>query len=114
MKLSAIFLTLLIGFFSSNAIAAKLCPNGQYVDRGPCKLCPDGSYIGGGGSCKLTPSGSYVREQNNSGYNANRPKLTPQGTYVEGGRGTRLCPDGTYVAGSRCKLTPSGKYIGVN
>lgn len=53
--------------------AAVLCPNGQYVNTGPCTLCPDGSYIGGGGHCTLAPDGKYVN---------GTPRLTPNGGYV--------------------------------
>ncbi len=90
--------------------AAVLCPNGQYVNTGPCTLCPDGSYIGGGGRCTLAPDGKYVN---------GTPRLTPNGGYV-GGNGptqpqqqpTTLCPDGSYVAGKTCVLMPNGRYIG--
>ena len=89
----------------------KMCPDGSYVDRGPCKLCPDNTYIGGGGRCKLTPNGGYVRQTPDAKQN---PRLTPGGTYIESGRGRKLCPDGSYVAGKRCKLMPDGSYIGVD
>ena len=94
-------LSLLIILASSMATASTLCPDGSYVDRGPCKLCPDGSYIGGGGNCRLTPNGSYIRQSDNES-----PRLTLNGDYISGGSGMKLCPDGNYVSGSRCKLTP--------
>ena len=112
--MSAIKYLILLGalfLFPADSIAVTLCPDGSYVDRGPCKLCPDGSYIGGGGSCNLTPSGSYTRQNDN--YN-NSPRLAPSGKYIEGGRGMTMCPDGNYVAGSRCRLAPNGQYIGVD
>jgi hypothetical protein len=94
--------------FPLSATASYLCPNGIYVDKGPCKLCPDGIYIGAGGRCTLTPANGYVRQIDNA-----PPKLMPNGKYVEGGKKTTMCPDGTFVAGSRCKLMPNGKYVGV-
>jgi hypothetical protein len=87
---------------------SRLCPDGSYVDRGPCKLCPDGKYIGGGGACQITPKGDYVRGNENT-----RPKIAPDGSYTSGGKQT-LCPDGTYVAGHQCVLAPNGKYVGKN
>jgi len=94
-----------------------MCPNGTYVDKGPCKMCPDGSYIGNGGSCRLAPNGAYIRQQpdsNRPSLENNRPRLSPGGSYIEGGRGMKLCPNGQYVAGSRCKLMPDGSYIGID
>jgi hypothetical protein len=88
-----------------------LCPDGSYVDRGPCQLCPDGSYIGGGGRCQLTPKGNYTRQRDEW----SQPQLTPRGNYIEGGsRQTILCPDGNYVSGRSCQLTPDGTYIGID
>lgn len=83
-----------------------LCPNGSYVSSGPCTLCPDGSYVGGGAQCALTPGGGYVPG------GSSPPQLAPDGTWHPGGGNVILCPDGTYVTGSRCVLTPSGRYVG--
>ncbi len=89
--------------------SSYLCPNGSYVDKGPCKICPDGSWIGAGGRCAIAPGGGYVRQTG-----TNSPVLTPKGTFVEGGRGTVTCPDGSFVAGSRCQIAPNGTFIGVD
>jgi len=91
----------------SIALAQTLCPDGNYVSKGPCVLCPNGKYVGNGAQCQLTPGGTYVERKELSS-----PQLTPNGSYVSGGSRQILCPDGSYVAGSRCVLTPNGKYVG--
>jgi hypothetical protein len=102
-----LFASLLFLLGAVSGFAQVLCPDGSYVDRGPCRLCPDGSYIGGGGGCRLAPDGSFVRERGRSS-----PQLAPDGSYVSGGGKIILCPDGTYVSGRRCVLAPNGTYVG--
>jgi len=98
-------------FFPVPAMAQQpvMCPDGSYVDRGPCTLCPNGSYIGSGGQCRLTPDGNQVRQPPSGA----PPRLTPGGGFIEGGRGMTLCPNGQYVSGRSCRLMPDGSYIGV-
>jgi hypothetical protein len=86
-----LFALLFFLFAATIGVAQVLCPDGSYVDRGPCKMCPDGSYIGGGGTCRIAPDGTYVRQRGSSS-----PLIAPNGTYVGGGGNTILCPDGTY------------------
>ena len=113
-------LFVLLSIASGTAAAQTLCPDGTYVDRGPCQLCPNGKYIGGGGRCALAPDGSYVRgnsepskvEPRTAPIRNDGPRLAPDGSYVGGGRGPTMCPDGSYVAASRCVLAPNGKYVG--
>ncbi len=71
-------------------------------------MCPDGRYVGGGVQCQMAPDGSYVPSRGNT-----PPRMVPpNGSYIQGGIGMAMCPDGSYVAGSRCVMTPSGKYVG--
>ncbi len=105
---NALALTLCgLGVVGSAFSQTAMCPDGTYVNRGPCQLCPDGKYIGASGHCTLAPDGSYVP----GGYN-HPPQLAPDGSYVPGGGTPRLCPDGTYVSGDQCVLTPDGHYVG--
>ena len=96
--------------FQVTAYATYLCPNGTYVNEGPCVLCPDGSYIGAGATCQLAPNGSYVPESQGG------PQIQPNGQYLpsngSGNSNSILCPDGSYVNGNRCELTPDGHYVG--
>ena len=103
--LAASILTL--GLPLSVSAQTFMCPDGNYVSKGPCTLCPNGKYVGSGAQCQLTPSGSYVPK-----VEGKNPQLTPSGGYVQGGAPKTLCPDGTYVAGTRCVLAPNGKYVG--
>lgn len=100
---------MMLGWATYGTAQTAICPDGSYVDRGPCKICPDGKYIGAGGYCQITPKGDYVRGDQNSA-----PRITPNGSYVSGtsGGSTTLCPDGSYVAGTQCVLAPNGKYVG--
>ena len=94
---------------SQTSWGMSMCPDGSYVDRGPCKICPDGSYIGAGARCSLAPDGNYTQQRSD-----NQPRITPKGGYISGDGPQKMCPDGSYVSGSRCKLTPNGTYIGVD
>jgi hypothetical protein len=38
--------------------------------------------------------------------------MTPRGGYISGGKDMTMCADGSFVSGTRCELTPSGKFIG--
>ena len=104
---------LYFGFIAVLSVAAQaapfLCPNGKYVSSGPCNLCPGGSYVGGGETCTIAPDGKYVGTKD-----ASKPlALGPDGKWHDSGnKALLLCPDGSYVSGTRCELTPSGKYVG--
>lgn len=78
----------------------RICADGSYV-AGTCNLAPDGTYTGG--LPRLAPDGTYV---------GGTPRLAPNGSYVGGSGRTIMCPDGSYVSGERCRLTPSGTYVG--
>lgn len=95
------------GTKETGAQSPYMCPDGSYVSRGPCIMCPDGRYVGGGVQCQMAPDGSYVPSRGNT-----PPRMVPNGSYIQGGIGMAMCPDGSYVAGSRCVMTPSGKYVG--
>jgi hypothetical protein len=105
MKLFSVALLSIV--FSSAAQSAYMCPDGSYVAQGPCTMCPNGRYVGGGAQCQMAPDGSYVPSQGNS-----TPRMAPDGSYVQGGGKMTMCPDGSYVAGSRCVMTPNGRYVG--
>ena len=95
-----------VALLLGSARAADLCPDGSYVDRGPCQLCPDGSYVGAGHGCGLAPDGSYVPNREGA-----FPRLAPDGSFVPGDGPTTLCPDGSYVSGRSCRLAPDGSYV---
>lgn len=91
---------------AADARAATLCPDGTYVSGPRCVLAADGSYVSGGtgfGSPRLAPDGTFV---------PGTPRITPGGNFVGGPGRNILCPDGTFVTGSRCELTPNGRYVG--
>lgn len=108
--------SILVVGMPSVALAQYLCPDGNYVSRGPCTICPNGKYVGGGAQCQIAPDGSYVprQESNSKGTTSNSspPQITPNGRYVQGGAGMTICPDGSYVAGTSCVIAPNGKYVG--
>jgi hypothetical protein len=96
------------GRTNSGVTGTRMCPDGTYVAGSQsCQMAPDGTFVTGGSGTRMCPDGTYVSGTQSC-------ILTPNGTYVGGGRGTTMCPDGTIVAGSRCQMTPDGKYVGVD
>ena len=96
----------LMALSPTTASAQVLCPDGSYVDNGPCRLCPDGSYVGAGTGCQVSPKGDFVPARPGG------PRMAPDGSYVPGGGQVIQCPDGSYVSGKRCVLAPDGSYVG--
>jgi len=96
-----------LGLAGTARAQATLCPDGSWVDQGPCQICPDGSWIGAGSRCVLTPSGTYVPDRGED------IQLAPDGTWVPGGNKVQ-CPDGSWVVGTRCVMAPDGTWIGTD
>lgn len=107
MNAKSLLLAISVGMLTSQAALAQvMCPDGSFVSKGPCVICPDGTFIGGGGRCQMAPNGQFVPETRQG------PRMTPNGTFVQGGGGMVMCPDGSFVAGSRCVMTPNGRFVG--
>ena len=68
------FLFMVLVLFTPAAIAAYVCPDGTYVNQGPCKLCPDGSYIGSDVLCQIVVNESYGSQGLNDANVSNRVK----------------------------------------
>lgn len=86
---------------SQRQASMRICPDGSYVYGTDCRIAPNGQYLPGNPT--IAPNGQYV---------TGRPQIAPDGTYVGGNGPVRMCPDGSYVSGSRCVMTPNGRYVG--
>lgn len=59
-----VLINTLFFLFIADSFAAYLCPDGSYVNEGPCTLCPNGSYIGSGDLCQLVLDETYKGPNN--------------------------------------------------
>ena len=106
MKRPLLLAALALALAPGAASGLTYCPDGRWVEEGPCQACPDGTYVAADEVCVLAPDGSYKPR------NAEGMQEAPDGTYIPGGK-LVLCPDGvTYVSGERCELAPDGTWVG--